>query len=200
MAPCQWWDGLRKKSGSFCSFERQLLVFTLLESGPSKWACSGGKYCCLGALMGVPGVPVGWYIAPRQGWDRLRKKMVHLAVFSQNYWSLSSQKVAEENRLVLGMIFVVWGLPGGSPGLQGGVPRVPSGQYMAPRQCWDGLREKSGSFGSFEGDLLVFTQVTEVCNLITSQKVKKLCQVKNIKVGSFLYSNINYNCIKPYYS
>ena len=50
MAPCQWWDGLRKKSGSFRGFERQLLVFTLLESGPSKWACSGGKYCCLGAL------------------------------------------------------------------------------------------------------------------------------------------------------
>ena len=122
MAPCQWWDGLRKKSGSFCSFERQLLVFTLLESGPSKWACSGGKYCCLGALMGVPGVPVGWYIAPRQGWDRLRKKMVHLAVFSQNYWSLSSQKVAEENRLVLGMIFVVWGLPGGPQGSKAGSP------------------------------------------------------------------------------
>ena len=40
-----------EKKGTFGCFERELLVFPLSESGQGKWACSVGKYCCLGALM-----------------------------------------------------------------------------------------------------------------------------------------------------
>ena len=51
------WDVGRK--GAFGSFERVLLVLTLLESGLGQQAHFGGKYCYLGALMGVPRVPDG---------------------------------------------------------------------------------------------------------------------------------------------
>ena len=74
MAPCQerW---VEKKNGLFGSFERELLVFFLPESGQEKQACFRGKYICLKALMGVPGVSADQYIAPCQEWGGLRKKL-----------------------------------------------------------------------------------------------------------------------------
>ena len=65
MAPCQerW---VEKKNGLLGSFERELLVFFLPESGQEKQACFRGKYICLKALMGVPGVSADQYIAPCQ--------------------------------------------------------------------------------------------------------------------------------------
>ena len=52
----RWGEG---RKGAFGSFKRVLLVLTLLESGQGQWARFGGKYCYLGALMGVPRVPDG---------------------------------------------------------------------------------------------------------------------------------------------
>ena len=66
--------GVRWAEEKYCSFgcfERDILVFPLLESGQGKWACSGGKYFCLGALMEVPG-------------------MIHLAILRENHWALPS--------------------------------------------------------------------------------------------------------------
>ena len=48
----------------------------------------------------------------------MREEKVHLAVLRENYWSLPSKKAAMENRLVLGVNIVVWGLQWGSPGSQ----------------------------------------------------------------------------------
>ena len=56
--------GVERKKGAFGSFERVLLFLTLLESGYGKYDHFGGKYCCLRALMGVPRVPDGQYMAP----------------------------------------------------------------------------------------------------------------------------------------
>ena len=56
----------------------------------------------------------------------MREEKGHLAVLRENYWSLPSWKAAMENWLILGVNIVVWGAPIG-------VPRVPDGQYMAPR-------------------------------------------------------------------
>ena len=49
----------REKKGAFARFKRVLLVRTLLKSSYGIKACSGGKYCCLGAPMGVSRVPDG---------------------------------------------------------------------------------------------------------------------------------------------
>ena len=46
----------------------------------------------------------------------MREEKVHLAVLREYYWSLLSWKVAKENRFVLGVNIVVWGLQWGSPG------------------------------------------------------------------------------------
>ena len=43
---------------------------------------------------------------------------MHLAGMREYYWSLSSCKAAKEDRLVLGLNIVVWGLGWGSPGSQ----------------------------------------------------------------------------------
>ena len=59
MAPGLGCGGLRKKNASYGSIERVLLIFTLLKSGSGKCARFGGKYCYLGAPMGVPGFPAG---------------------------------------------------------------------------------------------------------------------------------------------
>ena len=48
----------------------------------------------------------------------MRDEKVHLAVLREYYWSLLSWKVTEENRFVLGVNIVVWGLQWGSPGSQ----------------------------------------------------------------------------------
>ena len=45
---------VEKRKGPFGSLERVLLVLTLLESGSGKQARFRGKFCCLGAPMGVP--------------------------------------------------------------------------------------------------------------------------------------------------
>ena len=58
-------------------------------------------------------------MAPCHSQGGLRKKFVHLVVLRENYWSLSSQKEAKENGLVLG-VNVVWGA-------LMGFPRVPDG-------------------------------------------------------------------------
>ena len=68
--------------------------------------------------MGVPRVPDGRYMAPCHGYGGMREEKVNLAVLREYYWSLLSWKVAEENRLVLGVNIVVWGLQWGSPGSQ----------------------------------------------------------------------------------
>ena len=66
------WDVGRK--GAFGSFKRVLLVLTLLESGLGQRAHFGGKYCYLGALMGVPRVPDGRCIDPcHERWGERRK-------------------------------------------------------------------------------------------------------------------------------
>ena len=44
------------------------------------------------------------------------KEKVHWAVLKEYYCSLPSRKAAKENRLVLGVNIVVWGLQWGSPG------------------------------------------------------------------------------------
>ena len=58
-----WSRWVERRKGAFSSFKRVLLVYNLLESGYGKWARFGGKYCCLGAWMGVPRVPDGQYMA-----------------------------------------------------------------------------------------------------------------------------------------
>ena len=74
VAPGLGWGGLRKKKASYDSIERVLLILTFLISGSGKRARFGGKYCYLGAPMGVRGVPDGRYVAPGLGWRGLRKK------------------------------------------------------------------------------------------------------------------------------
>ena len=54
---------VERRKGTFGSFERVLLVLTILESSKGKWACFRGKYCCLGAPMEDPRVPDGQYMA-----------------------------------------------------------------------------------------------------------------------------------------
>ena len=83
-----------------------------------KGACFRGKYCCLGARIGVPRVPDGRYMAPCHRRGGLREEKVHLAVWREYYWSLPSWKEAKEKGLVLGVNIVVWGLGWGSPGSQ----------------------------------------------------------------------------------
>ena len=109
---------VQRRKGAFSSFKRVLLVHTLLGSGYGKWALFGGKYCCLGARMGVPRVPDGRYMAPCHRRGGLREEKVHLAVWREYYWSLPSWKAAKENKLILGVNNVVWGLGWGSPGSQ----------------------------------------------------------------------------------
>ena len=48
---------VERRKGAFGSFERVLLFLPLLKSGKANWAHFGGKYCCLGAPMGVTRVP-----------------------------------------------------------------------------------------------------------------------------------------------
>ena len=60
--------------------------------------------------MGVPRVPDSQYMAPHHGSGGLREEKVHLAVSKECYWSLPSWKAAKENRLVLGVNIVVWGV------------------------------------------------------------------------------------------
>ena len=114
--PLPWvrWGWRRK--GAFGSFKKVLLVLTLLKGGYGKMACSGGKYCCLGAPMGVSRVLDGRYMAPCHGGGGLRGEKVHLAVLREYYWSLPSWKAAKEDRLVSGANIVFWGLQWGSGG------------------------------------------------------------------------------------
>ena len=48
----------------------------------------------------------------------MREEKVHLAVLREYYWSLPSWKAAKENRPVLGVNIVVWGLQWESTGSQ----------------------------------------------------------------------------------
>ena len=57
-------------------------------------------------------------MAPCHGWGGLREEKVHLALWREYYRSLPSWEEAKENRLVLGVNIVVWGLKWGSPGSQ----------------------------------------------------------------------------------
>ena len=107
-----------EKKGAFGSFKRVLLFLTLLESSYGKYARFGGKYICLRALMGVPRVPDDRYMAPCHEWGGLREEKVHLTVLKEYYWSLPSWKLSKENRLILGVNIVVWGLQWESPGSQ----------------------------------------------------------------------------------
>ena len=66
MVPLSVMRWIEKKNGSFGNFERESLVFTLLQSSSRKQVCSEGKYCCFRALMRVPGVFAGQYMAPCQ--------------------------------------------------------------------------------------------------------------------------------------
>ena len=90
VAPGLGWGGLRKENASDDNIERVLLILTLLISGSGKRARFRGKYCYLGAPMGVPGVPAGRYVAPGLGWGGLRKKKLDMAVLREYYWSLPS--------------------------------------------------------------------------------------------------------------
>ena len=53
-----------------------LLIHNLLISGSGKRACFRSKYCYLGAPIGTPGLPDGWYVAPDLGWGGLRQENV----------------------------------------------------------------------------------------------------------------------------
>ena len=66
--------GWEKKNTSDDNIQRVLLTLTLLISGSGKHACFRGKYCYLGAPIGTPQVPDGWYVAPGLGWGGLRKE------------------------------------------------------------------------------------------------------------------------------
>ena len=54
--PMPWVRWVERRKGAFCSFERVLLVHTLLKSGYGKRAHFGGKYCCLGVYGPMPRV------------------------------------------------------------------------------------------------------------------------------------------------
>ena len=62
--PMPWVRWVERRKGAFGSFKRVLLVLALLEAAKDNGACFGGKYCCLGAPMGVPRVTDGQYMAP----------------------------------------------------------------------------------------------------------------------------------------
>ena len=98
---------IEKRKGAFGNFERGLLV---LGKWLKKQVHFGGKYCCLGAPLGVPRVPDGRCMSPCHSSGGLREEKVHLAIFRKYYWFLPSWKAAKENRLVSGVNVVVWGL------------------------------------------------------------------------------------------
>ena len=116
------WDVGRK--GAFGSFERVLLVLTLLESGLGQRAHFSGKYCYLGALMGVPRVPDGRCIDPCHGrWGERRKAA--FGSFQRVLLVLTLLESGLRQRAPFGGKYCPLGAPMG-------VPRVPDGQYMAP--------------------------------------------------------------------
>ena len=96
-------------------WEKKRCIWQFWESitGPyllGKWlrrlACFGGKYCCLGALIGVPRVPDDNYMALCHRQGGLRIKMFHLTVYP-----LGKKHASRVN-------VVVWGFCWGAPGSQ----------------------------------------------------------------------------------
>ena len=76
---------MRKENASDDNIEKVLLILTLLISGSEKRARFGGKYCYLGAPMGVPGVPDGlWPICGLWPWVR-GVEMLHMTVLREYY-------------------------------------------------------------------------------------------------------------------
>ena len=127
-----------------------LLIHNLLISGSGKRACFRGKYCCLGALMGVPRVPDGQYVAPGLGWGGLRKV---------NALDYNIERVLR----ILTLLISGSGKPACFRGKYCylgaliGTLGVPDGQYVAPGLGPGRLRKKNTSDDNIQRVLLTLT-------------------------------------------
>ena len=88
------------------------------------WKVAKDNGLVLGVILlfgGSDGGPQGprWLVhGPMPGVRWFERRNGTFAVLRKYYWSLLSLKVAKENRLVLGVNIVVWGLRWGYPGAQ----------------------------------------------------------------------------------